>query len=65
MAASANQSADAGAPEIEVTPKMIAAGTQAFYRRGAWWDAEAVELNTLLEEVYRSMAILASSDRQN
>ena len=49
---------EAGAPEIEVTPAMIAAAVDAYYRNyGSGWESPGgEELSRVLCEVCRAMA---------
>ncbi len=49
---------NADAPEIEITPEMIAAGVQTYYENaGAEWDNPGLdELKIMLREVYSAMA---------
>jgi hypothetical protein len=53
----ANSTDLAGAPEVEVTPEMIAAGVEAIWDRLGGYDLGGhFSASRLAEEVYRAMA---------
>lgn len=60
MAASAPKSAEAGAPEIEITPEMIEAGVNALWGTGAIEHPCEAD-RQIVEKVFNAMFRLSSS----
>jgi len=59
MAASAPTSAEAGAPEIEVTPEMIEAGLFTLYESGAIENPVEANDRSLVREIFLAMSRIA------
>jgi len=53
----AEQAQDAGAPELEITPKMIEAGVNTYYENAIWgWDNPGNdELRQMLKQIFKAM----------
>lgn len=53
---------EVGAPDIEVTATMIAAGDRTYYENAMWgWDNPGEdELNAMLRKIYVAMATAAA-----